>query len=219
MHLNEIVMVTADVKKLRHFYGEVLGMNCAGENKTLQIEAGASRIIFEEQSSFSSVYHTALTIPENLFEDAVHYVESRTPLLWIKQYNSYMADFRNWNAVSFYFNDPAGNVLEFISRFDLKRNGSGPFNGTKIISISEIGIVLGDEHFEEEAQKFKEKFQLKYYEKQPPGPFFQVMGDVDGLFIVVPEGRPWFGDESKKAQNSPLRVKFLNSGKELVYSS
>ena len=45
--------------------------------------------------------------------------EKKAELLWLDDYKGYIADFIKWHAKSFYFKDPAGNILELIARFDL----------------------------------------------------------------------------------------------------
>ena len=82
--------------------------------------AGKSKLIFEETDiDVNPYYHFAFNIPSNKFEEAFEWMKQKVELLWLEDYKSYIADFVNWHAKSFYFLDPAGNILELIARFDL----------------------------------------------------------------------------------------------------
>ena len=90
----------------------------------ITITAGETKLIFEEaQADQNPFYHFAFNIPSNKFEEAYEWAKDKVKLLWLKDYDSFIADFKNWHAKSFYFKDPAGNILEMISRFDLNDSG------------------------------------------------------------------------------------------------
>ena len=142
-------------------------------------------------------------------------VQRVNSLKWLANYNGYIANFSRWNARSFYCNDAAGNVIEFITRGDLPTETTGTTNG--IISVSEVGIVLPAHEFATHVTKLMQHFTLTHYDRQPPGESFVVLGDVHGLFIVVPEGRLWYGDEHTLAQPGPLYIEFEHAGKVRVF--
>ena len=52
--------------------------------------------------------------------------------------------FASWNAHACYFRDPAGNILEFIARHNLKNDRPGEFSARDILAASEIGVVVDD---------------------------------------------------------------------------
>ena len=90
------------------------------------------QLIFDEiDTTGNPFYHFAFNIPSNKFEEAFQWMQTRVDLLWLDDYKSYIADFTNWNAKSFYFTDPAGNILEFISRFDLDDIAAEPFSAAQ----------------------------------------------------------------------------------------
>ena len=88
--------------------------------ESITVTAGKSSLIFEEaDAGVNPFYHFAFNIPSNKFEEAFEWMRQKVELLWLDDYKGYVADFVNWHAKSFYFVDPAGNILELISRFDL----------------------------------------------------------------------------------------------------
>src|SRR5205085_700566 len=105
--------------------------------------------------------------------------------VWISQYNSDIADFVNWHAKSVYFCDPAGNILELIARLDLNNEVDDPFSSLQFLSISEVGMVFGDDKLNKKTEALMQQYDLPYFDKQPPLPQFKALGDDEGLFIIV----------------------------------
>ena len=210
MQLTEIILQANNLASLKHFYKEVMDLPVSfSDEKTLWVQAGKSVLIFETNEEIKDpYYHIAFNIPSNKFEEAFEWFKSRVSFLWVYDYKSYIADFTNWNARSFYFYDPAGNILEMIARFDLDNKITRDFTGASICNISELGIVFPVHHFEYEVASFMKKYSLHFFEKQPPGPNFKVAGDDYGLFIMVPEGRDWAPGTGKKSVIFPISVSF-----------
>lgn len=120
-------------------------------------------------------------------------------------------DFGNWNAHSLYFKDAAGNILEFIARHDLQ-NASDQF---EILSISEIGLATQD--VLAQVKTFQEKTGLLPY-KDECSETFTAVGDADGLFITVKQGRIWYPNTGVPAQLLPVRVHFHMDETKFVLS-
>ena len=121
-----------------------------------------------------------------------------------------IADFHNWNAKSFYFLDNNGNILEFIARFDLENEAEKSFDGSSILSISEIGFV--SKNIEQLSKELCEKYGLSAYSKQPKLEKFIVLGTVTGLFILVEENRNWY-PTTIKSKSFWTKVVFQDNGK------
>ncbi len=104
-------------------------------------------------------------------------------------------DFVNWKAKALYFNDPDGNIIEFIGRerIDIKPK-SRSFMQSEIINISEVGIAtVGIENIYKKLNAMKE---IHIFD----GNFnsFCALGDDNGLFIVVNKYKKnWFPTGSK----------------------
>ena len=55
-----------------------------------------------------------------------------------------VVDYSHWNAHSIFFLDPAGNVVEYIARHDLKNSDTSSFGWPDILYTSEIGLIVDD---------------------------------------------------------------------------
>ncbi len=214
MLLKEIRLQTKVPSALYTFYNDVLELPAkyTGE-KNISIIAGQSQLIFESTNAdLNPFYHFAFNIPSNKFEESFQWLQRRVELLWLDDYKSYVADFVNWHAKSVYFLDPAGNILELIARFDLNDEEGEIFSSMQFRNISEIGLVFCNESFDKKVNNLLNNYQLQYFPKQPPLPHFRAIGDDEGLFIIVPDGRNWFS--TKKASCIfPLEVSFINNNK------
>ncbi len=128
MLLQEIKLQASGLSELYNFYKEVLELPTVFNKRNISITAGKSKLIFEETVQYKNpFYHFAFNIPSNKFEEAFDWVKEKVELLWLEDYNGYIADFVNWHAKSFYFLDPTGNILELIARFDLKDTANEKF--------------------------------------------------------------------------------------------
>jgi catechol 2,3-dioxygenase-like lactoylglutathione lyase family enzyme len=214
MQFHQVQLKTHNLSSLIHFYRDVLEMpvteNAAGR---LSIHTAHTNLVFDEtaDSSGNPVYHFAMNIPSNTIEEAYQWLKDRTTLLWLEDYNSYIADFVNWHAKSVYFLDPAGNIVEFIARFDLQDNVAEHFSSKQIRNISEVGIVFPGTLYRQSTEKLVKDNNLHYFSKQPTLENFCAIGDDEGLFIVVPESRSWYPCADKPAGIYPLEVSFTDS--------
>lgn len=83
-----------------------------------------------------------------------------------------------------YFHDPAGNIVELISRKRLGLRGSGEFGSNCLIGISEIGFATyapADVRTRLEAEMDLDRFWCSEDR-------FCALGDEQGLFILVDAG-------------------------------
>src|SRR5688572_20680696 len=110
MLFRETRLKTTKLSTLYHFYKDILGgfLSKAGDSH-FTIHTRDTQLIFEEASNESGdpFYHFAFNIPSNKIQEAYQWLKQRTGLLWIEDYKSHIADFKNWNAQSVYFLDPA----------------------------------------------------------------------------------------------------------------
>ena len=198
MLLTKIQLQTNHLSALHNFYSEILELNTFFEDeKSIVVTAGKSILIFEETGvDVNPFYHFAINIPSNKFQEAFDWMKNKVELLWLDDYESYIADFVNWHAKSFYFLDPAGNILELIARFDLNDNVDEKFSSNHIRNVSEIGLVFPLESFDRDVNKILKQYPLSYFVKQPPMPHFRAVGNDEGLFVIVPENRVWFSTKN-----------------------
>jgi catechol 2,3-dioxygenase-like lactoylglutathione lyase family enzyme len=219
MEITRVIFQTSSLKEQLDFYSNVLELSTGikSENK-ITIGIGSTELVFEQVSGADPFYHFAINIPCNKIEEAKNWTSTRTKLIWMQDYKSEVADFINWHAKSVYFYDPAGNILELIARFDLDNKTDKPFSSAQFLSVSEVGLVIKENEMEKGSENLLKKYELSYFEKQPPLPQFKAIGDDDGLFIVVPEKRNWY-PTTRPCGIFPMEVQFENEGKEYVLNS
>ncbi|MFV5702716.1 VOC family protein [Flavobacterium sp. XS2P12] len=212
MNILELELLTANINETELFYNEVIGFKTVSKNNSsISFRAGFTKLTFRSSENGSPVYHFAFDIPNNKLLEAFAWIEKKTEILDVIPPDK-IADFYNWNAKSFYFYDNNGNVLEFIARFGLDNASEKPFDGSSIVSVSEIGFVsknvsqLSDEMFN--------KYGLSVFSKQPKLNKFIVLGTDTGLFILVEENRDWYPTH-KKAKSFWTKVVFDNNGKAM----
>jgi catechol-2,3-dioxygenase len=219
MLLKAVALRTTHLSALYDFYSGILGLPVSrrGAEKII-IAAGQTELSFESTATSTAVatnpfYHFAFNIPSGKIEEASQWLSGKVVLLWMEEYESYIAEFTTWHARSVYFFDPAGNIVEFIERVDLHDNSPEPFSSTQIRNVSEIGIVFPAAGCEEQVNELLQKFQLKYFSKQSPMKHFRAIGDDEGLFIVVPAQRNWY-PTNVAGDIFPLSLKLINNGHE-----
>jgi catechol-2,3-dioxygenase len=136
-------------------------------------------------------YHFAFNIPENKILKALEWQKARTPMLYIPEsnratgYPPEVVDYSHWNAHSVFFLDPAGNVVEYIARHDLKNGDSSPFSWGDILYASEIGLIVND--VAATAAMLTDVTGVSQY--KGGNDQFMAMGDEYGLLLVMKRGR------------------------------
>ena len=214
MEITDIKLQTSSLNELTSFYRYELELATeTNSDGNIKIGIGRTTLVFEQVKGADPFYHFAINIPSNKIDEAKTWLSPRAELVWMDDYKSEIADFRNWNAKSVYFYDPAGNVLELIARFDLDNKMYEPFSSAQFLCVSEMGIVskLGD--LDNAADRLLNDYDLNYFTRQPPLPQFRAIGDNNGLFILVPEKSNWY-PTAKASGVFPMKVQFINGGKK-----
>jgi len=213
MKLQEVILKTKYLDKLAGFYRDVMELPVDELGERIIIKAGHSLLIFESTTGDENpFYHFAFNIPSNKLDEAFEWTKERVNIIWLEDYKSYIADFKSWNAKSFYFLDPAGNILELIARLDQKDFTDEKFSTEQIRNVSEIGIVFSPPSFKADVEHLSAKYCLNYFSKQPPLDHFKAIGDDEGLFVMVPQSRNWFST-NMPAGLFPISVKFIDQDK------
>lgn len=225
MFIHTVHLLATDLQTLSDFYSDVLGLPVQKDNRSdnsLIVTVGRSTLIFHGTiqgipAANRPIYHFAFNVPENRIQEACDWLQERTPLLRANDeaifYNP------NWNTYAVYFNDPAGNIVEFITRHDLQTelydlsSNSAPnsdnhaFDTSMLLNVSEIGIMADD--VSALATRLAQDFNLPYYGQSSDQ--FTPMGDENGLLIVVKTGRTWFPTIDLAANASPESVVFSHT--------
>lgn len=216
MQIKELYLQTADPGQLVLFYRDVLGMQVEQpESDRCIITTRDSILVFDEaQPGAGLVYHFAFNIASNKIQEAAQWLGGKLPLLPMPDDGGIIADFVNWRAQSAYFYDPAGNIVEWIARFDLDDKAPGPFTPDQVYSISEIGLVFPAGQFDPAVEQLMDITGLRDFEKQPPLAGFRALGDDFGLFICVPDNRNWYPTTDCPSAICPLTVRFRADGSD-----
>ncbi|KAA5535048.1 glyoxalase [Taibaiella lutea] len=216
MKILEVELLTADLQSIEKFYSNKLQLNTVHKDEqSISYNAGHSRLTFRITETLQPVYHIAFEIPCNKLNEAIEWLSRSIALIPFENHNV-IVDFENWNAKSVYFYDDNQNILEFILRFDNDIKSNDAFSTATILNISEVGLV--NENVLQFGEALSERYDLPYYEKQPPRENFCALGSSEGLFVISGNERNWFPTDTK-AVRYPVYVKFEEHGRlhELNY--
>ncbi|HWJ79470.1 MAG TPA: glyoxalase [Niallia sp.] len=135
---------THKLEDTKHFYKHILGFSIENEKpNSFQIQLGRSSIEFNDQDVVGEpYYHFACDIPSNQFLEAKKWVMSKTNLLTENGADEIAFTFSV--AKSFYFEDPAGNIIEFIASLEDNPPSDIPFSLESIQKLSEMSLVVHD---------------------------------------------------------------------------
>lgn len=205
MDLLEVRLRAADPAALHDFYAVTLGLPVSFDPAgCLAVQAGATRLVFEPSGAaggdLAPLYHFAFNVPTNRFPEAKRWIQARTPLL--RRNGEDELYFDVWNAHACYFEDPAGNILEFIARHNLGEEDERPFGPHAIQRISEIGLPAPTVAQMVDALTGAPGLSLFSGDRDN----FAALGDEHGLVIVVPEGRGWLPEERIPAAAFPAAL-------------
>lgn len=199
MEMIEVCLETAQLAEMKDFYNGTLGLALLEEEEnSFAVQAGATKLCFVRGEG-NPFYHFAFNIPENKIEEAIKWLDGRVKLL--EEEGETLVFFPHWNAHSIYFLDPAGNIVEFISRHNLANRREGAFTSQDILCVSEIGMPVDD--VMDTIEKMQTVLQLPVWRE--PTSQFAPLGGEDGLFILVAIGRTWFMSD-RAAHAYPLKV-------------
>ncbi len=190
------LLTGASMSTMKAFYGKTLDLRILEEKADrFTIEAGETRITFVNSQDTvggrAPFYHFAFNIPENKILAALEWQKARTPMLAIPErnraagYPPEVVGYRHWNAHSVFFLDPAGNVVEYIARHDLKNADNAPFGWADILYASEIGFIVDD--VAAAAAAVKDVAAVTQYKEGDDQ--FVAMGDEYGLLLMMKRGR------------------------------
>lgn len=199
----EIRMKSTRLDELRRFYEEKLELPVVLKDDQLTVVAGSTRLIFSptESTGDQPFYHYAFNIPENKIESARQWQKKRTPLL--RRGKSEIIHFSGINAHSVYFNDPAGNIVEYIARHDLRNSASGEFGPEDMLYASEIGLVVDD--VLQTVDEVSDSLGMNPF-KGKKSKNFSPVGDAHALLILVPRNRKWFPAGKQAARVHPVQA-------------
>lgn len=211
----------ASVSELKEFYHQRLGLPVVREDsRKLTLQAGETPLTFvhRREGADRPFYHFAFNIPENKVLQARRWQKERSSLIPIPprlrdpDFPDDVVHFRNWNAHSVFFFDPAGNVVEYIGRHDLDNAASGAFSSRDILYASEIGLIVDD--VRQMSEQLKKAADVSEYNGRSD--VFTALGDESGLLLVMKRGRilnfdPSSQEKAARIFPTTVRVRGLRS--------
>lgn len=206
----EINLSTHKLKTLKRFYQNVLGLDAFEESdKAFSLQIGTTKLSFIE-SEEKARYHYAINIPGNYFTIIKEKIEQRIPLRYYLALDQVYRE--EFSADSFYIEDPAGNLVEFIARRN--KDFIGELTEKACFNIGEIAIVTSDVL---EVSELLQDAQLALHFKAEIAPEkLNHFGEADSFIVLTPAGYRW-DYASKDAQPFPLEIK--TSDLHLSYES
>lgn len=144
MNITNAVLKTSKLKELNDFYKKTLGFTLQDETaNSFKIQLGISTVEFTNKNvEGNPYYHFACDIPSNQFHEAKEWIKQRINLLTEDGEDEIY--FTNLHAKSLYFEDPAGNIFEWIARMNDNPTSSQLFSLNNIQKLSEMSLVVSN---------------------------------------------------------------------------
>jgi catechol-2,3-dioxygenase len=190
MNLTEVCFATQVLDDMKTFYADELRLPLLEQTaKSITLEAGTTKLVFVQAAEGTTpFYHFAFDVPHNKLSEAKAWLSERVSLLEDEGEDEFEQP-TGWNARAVYLLDPADNVVELIARRNLPNATHRPFSVRDVLYVSEVGVPVKD--VEVTVEELRHSLGLEVWNNQVSAQFAAV-GDEQGLFIVVREGRIWF---------------------------
>jgi catechol 2,3-dioxygenase-like lactoylglutathione lyase family enzyme len=206
MRITRLELLATDLDEIERFYGGVLGLPTTREGDGVSMAVGWSTLVFRSGDARAGAIHIAFSIPRNRFAEAKSWLAARVHILSSGGTDELVLDREPWHSKSLYFRGPDGIDLEFIARQNLPIDSDEPFGGASLLCVSEVGRAMAD--VPAEVERLQREYGI-----EPFGDWvdeFAPVGDQEGLFILVNEGRLWFPTDDAFASGEPLNVEFTH---------
>lgn len=204
----KVTLYTDQLKQLRGFYGNVLGLSIEESTEEyFQLSIGTSTLIFQK-SELQTSYHFAINIPGNQFTLAKHWAKERVLLNRESAVDEIY--YPRFEADAFYFEDPAGNVIELIARRNVDKWSD--FSVESFLNLSEISITTP--FVQEVAEKIQEiGIPISGHVQIEPDEL-NFLGKKDTFILLVSPKRRWYFSK-RMSETSPLEI-VLDEGKVIL---
>ncbi|ETP68380.1 hypothetical protein G159_12695 [Planococcus glaciei CHR43] len=206
----KVTLYTNRLNEMKGFYEYQLGFRIVEEDdSSFTLAIGDSVLVFKA-SERAAIYHFAFNIPGNQYTLAKGWASSRVTLN--RQEGMDEIYYANFNADAFYFQDPAGNVVEFIARRHIDRMGN--FTVDSLLNISEVSITTA--HVEEVGREI-EAMEIPVRGNKGIEPnALNFLGQDDAFILLVAPKRTWYFSK-QKSEVHPLSIE-LADGRQIDIS-
>lgn len=205
-----VKLYTDKLKQLKGFYGNVLGLTIVESgNEYFKLSVGTSTLTFQ-QSTKKALYHFAINIPGNQFTLAKHWAKERVTLNREDAVDEIY--YSRFDADAFYFEDPAGNVIELIARRNVDKWSD--FSIDSLLNLSEVSITTP---FVQEVGEQIQDIGIHvsgHVDIEPNELNF--LGSKNTFILLVPPNRRWYFSK-KMSITSPIEIE-LTDGQTIKIS-
>lgn len=181
MEIESVTFATRKISEMRTFYSDTLELPLVRDD-SLDVRAGSTVLSFE--SGESGTYHFAFRVDAPI-ESVASWLEQRISLHDYRGEKVIHFEFIDADVV--YFDDPAGNVLEFVSYAD---HASHPFTPERIVNVTEVGLPVPN--VRRTVDQLESSLGITMWGELGAPEGITRVGNANGRFIVAPTGRPWF---------------------------
>jgi len=207
MRITGIELLATDLDEVARFYGDILELPLSRETGTVTLTIGWSTVVFRLGAARPGAIHIAFSIPRNQLGEAKRWLATRVPILSAGGTDELVLDREPWHSTSLYFRGPDGIDLELIARANLPIESTEPFTGSSLLCVSEVGRAVAD--VPAEVERLRRDHGIDAFGDWVHD--FAPVGNQEGLFILVNEGRVWFPTTDAHAFGEPLVIEFTNS--------
>ncbi|MCM3795027.1 glyoxalase [Priestia megaterium] len=207
MIINQAVLYTHLLDTMKDFYVNSLDFPLtAASPRSFSIKVGESELTFKASSLHTKpFYHFAFNVPANRFMEAKQWATQRVILNTEEKKDEIY--FEAFDAHSFYFEDPAHNIVEYISRHSDCPSSKDPFSSKSLLSIGEINLTTPHVH-SVGTQLINSGITVR--NNRLLNETFNFLGSGSAFFLVGTPKRRWFFS-NRDSEVHPLMAKVNHS--------
>lgn len=201
MFIDKIIISTHVLSQMKSFYTDVLQFPSQSVDQGFAVAIGDSILECHEVSDTSEpFYHFAFNIPANQFEAAKTWASERVELT--EEDGQTEVYFDLFDVYSFYFVDPAGNIVEFISRQSGAPVIEGTFSSQMVLGMGEINVTTPD--LFDTGQRLLD-WGIPTYRQSPISEGLNFLGAESSFLLLGIPDRKWLFSY-RKATIYPLTI-------------
>lgn len=212
MQIKELILFSNQIEAQKEFYKNTLGFSAteSGTDK-FSIRAGETKLSFQHTDE-ETHYHYCFLIPCNQLENAINWLKPRLNIIE-DDAGTVIHRFESWNANAVYFYDGNSNIVEFITRHDLKNETDSPFNLENILCVNEIGMPTTN--ISKANRQLETELGTQFWKGDLER--FGTNGDQNGLFLLPNyRNKPGWYPLNQPIHSSPFEALIVNNGKQFL---
>lgn len=205
MKIEHVAMYASNFDATRQFYITKFQFPLISEeHDRFTMKVGETTVTFiEAPLNEKPFYHFAFDIPANQFKEAKAWTKGKITLS--KEQDEDDVYFAGIDAKSIYFEDPAGNIVEFICRLSDAKQSTAPFTAFSLQKMSEMSIVVRDKIRAVPTFHNVSIFERDHKEITAEGLTFMGEREDASYLLLVNEDRRWFFSD-KIAKAFPVEI-------------